>query len=413
MILDLHRQGLSISEIARRIGQDRKTVRKYVAQGLVAPVYGPRQPRPTRLDPYKDYLRQRVTEFPGLSGRRLLREIRELGYDGGYTAVTDFLREVRPAEPVAFERRFETPPGQQAQVDFAFFKTVFTDEPSRERIVWLFSYVLAHSRRLCGEFVLHQDLQTLLRCHVAVFNELGGVPREILYDRMKSAVQADGGEAGIVYNPTLLAFAQHYGFLPKACRPYRAKTKGKVERPFRYVREDFFLARTFRNLDDLNAQYRHWLETVANARRHATTGRIVAEHFAEEAPSLGPVPAGPYTAVLKLDRRVTRDGMVSVDGNQYSVPDSTRQRTVEVHSLTDEIRIFEDGELIASHPVLAGRGRCRIAAGHRTGPAPGNSQTERAGPPISTLGIGPQVARRDLAIYEEIGRALARAEARP
>jgi hypothetical protein len=124
------------------------------------------------------------------------------------------------------------------------------------------------------------------------------------------------------------AFAEHYGFLPKACRPYRAKTKGKVERPYRYVREDFFLARSFRNLDDLNAQYGAWLAEVANARRHATTGRIVEAHFAEEAPSLGALPAGPYSDGLKLERRVSREGMVSVGGNQYSIPDTARRRAV-------------------------------------------------------------------------------------
>ncbi len=103
----------------------------------------------------------------------------------------------------------------------------------------------------------------------------------------------DPASGHIVYNPTLIAFARHYGYLPKACQPYRAKTKGKVERPYRYVREDFFLARRFRNLDDLNEQFRQWLDEVANVRTHATTRRVVAEHFAEEWPSLQPLPAGP------------------------------------------------------------------------------------------------------------------------
>ena len=413
MILDLHRQGLTVAAIARETGQDRKTVRKHIARGLVVPVYGPRAPRPTVVDPYKAYLRERVTAYPGLSARRLVREIREQGYAGCYAQVTEFLREIRPDDPAAFERRFETPPGQQAQVDFAFFKTVFTDEPSQERIVWLFSLVLGHSRKLCGQFVLHQDLQTLLRCHVAAFTELGGVPGEILYDQMKTAVQSDRSETtGIVYNATLLAFAEHYGFLPKACRPYRAKTKGKVERPFRYVRQDFFLARTFRNHADLNAQYSAWLAEVANARRHATTDRIVEEHFTEEAPSLSALPAGPHTAVLKLDRRVTKDGLVSVGGNKYSVPDGPRRRTVEVHSLTDEIRILEDGRLVASHPVLQGRGGRRIAADHRTGPPPGNSRVDREPTGVPLQRAGETVPARDLAFYDAIGRALALMEAR-
>ena len=148
-------------------------------------------------------------------------------------------------------------------------------------------------------------------------------------------------------------------------RPAEQKTKGKVERPFRYVREDFFLGRSFRNLDDLNAQLR--LDTVANPRRHAST-RVVLEHFAEEQPYLKAPPAMPFAVVLTLDRRVTREGMVSVGGNLYSVSDCTRRRIVEVHTLADEIGILEDDKLIAVHPVLKGRGQRRIAGDHRTAP---------------------------------------------
>ena len=146
MILDLHRQGLRVSAIARRLRLDRKTVRKYIERGLESPSYGPRQLRARRLEPFETYLRQRVVAYPGLTASRLLREIREHGYAGGYSAVTDFLREVRPAPVPPFEVRFETPPGEQAQVDFAQFQVIFTDEPSLTRIVWLFSLVLGYSR---------------------------------------------------------------------------------------------------------------------------------------------------------------------------------------------------------------------------------------------------------------------------
>src|SRR6201996_7663948 len=378
MILELHRQGVSVSAIARRLELDRKTVRRYIAQGLEPPSYGPRAPRATLLRTFEPYLRQRVAAFPQLSGRRLHRELRDLGYTGGYTILTDLLREIRPVEASPFEVRFETPPGRQAQVDFAYFRTVFTDEPGVERIIWLFSMVLGHSRMLWGRFVLHQDLQTLLRCHTAAFEALGGVPEQILYDRMRTVFnREDPDTSHIVYNRTLLPFARHYGYLPKACKAYRAKTKGKVERPFRYIRADFFLGRTFRNLDDLNAQFRQWLDQVANARVHATTRRVVAEYFAEERPALQPLTAGAFQAVLRLERRITRDGMVSVDGNLYSVPNSTRRRTVEVHSTANEVRILEDGAVIAVHPVLDGRGQRRIIAGHRTLPPRANSQTPR------------------------------------
>ena len=192
------------------------------------------------------------------------------------------------------------------------------------------------------------------------------MPEQILYDRMRTVFNREDPETGhIVYNRTLLAFARHYGYLPKACKAYRAKTKGKVERPFRYIREDFFLGRSFRNLDDLNAQFRQWLDQVANVRIHATTRRVVAEHFAEERPALQPLTAGPFQAVLRLERRITRDGMVSVDGNLYSVPNSTRRRMVEVHSTANEVRILEDG---ARHRRSSRPGWARSASHHRRTP---------------------------------------------
>ena len=410
MILDLHRQGAGITAIARRTGLDRKTVRKVIATGLEPPAYGPRQAKATQLEPFERYLRERLVIVPELTGRRLHRELAAMGYQGGYTAVTDLLRAIRPIRPPSFEVRFETPPGRQAQVDFAHFRTVFTDEPGIERVVWLFSLVLGHSRMLWGRFVPQQDMQTVLRCHAAAFEALGGAPAEILYDRMKTVVDReapqDGPEGGhIVYNRTLVEFARHYGYLPKACKAYRAKTKGKVERPFRYIREDFFLGRSFRNRDDLNGQFRQWLDQLANARVHATTHRVVSEHFAEERPSLQPLPAGPFQAVLRLERRITKDGMISVDGNLYSVPDTTRRRPVEVHSTADEIRILEAGKVVAVHPVMDGRGQRRITAGHRTTPPPANSQTPRHGPPPSRS--GEVVALRPLAFYDAVGKRLA------
>lgn len=347
--------------------------------------------------------------YPGLTGRRLWRELRERGYRGGYTAVTDQLRQLRPAPLAPFEVRFETPPGAQAQVDFAQFQVVFTEEPAVTRIVWLFSLVLGFSRLIWGRFVLHQDMQTVLRCHMAAFAATGGVPGEILYDRMKTIVI--GETAGsIVYNRALIDFARHYGFQPKACRPYRAKTKGKVERPYRYIREDFFLARSFCNLDDLNAQLQHWLDTVANPRVHATTQRVVNEAFAEEKPHLKTLPLLPFRSVLKLERRVSHEGMVSVGGNLYSVPDATRKRIVEVHTLADEVRILEDGILIASHPVLEGRHQRRVAPGHRKMARIAKPDRDK---PILILRTGDVVAARPLGFYQAVGRRLAHQGDRP
>ena len=413
MILDLHRQGLSITAIARRTGRDPKTVRKYIERGLEPPLYGPRQVgRPNKIVPYLEYLRERVAAFPDLTATRLTRELRERGYSGAYTAVKRFVAAIRPTDgPKPFEVRFETPSGHQAQVDFARFVVSFEDEPGATRIVWLFSLVLGHSRHIVARFVLHQDLQTLLRCHMAAFQAIGGVPIEILYDRMKTAVTGEDGEGHIVYNRSLLALAQHYGFHPRACRPYRAKTKGKVERPFSYIRKDFFLARSFRNLEDLNSQLQDWLDTVANVRLHATTQRIVSEAFAAEQLDLQRLPDTPFDALLKLERRVSHEGLISVGGNYYSVPDRTR-RVVEVHQLPDRIRILDGGHLIATHPILEGRRQYRVDPAHRQGPA---ARAMRLGheDAVTITRRGDHVARRSLAFYQAVGERLAAGEAPP
>jgi hypothetical protein len=182
--------------------------------------------------------------------------------------------------------------------------------------------------------------------------------------------------------------------------------KGKVERPFRYVREDFFLGGSFRNLDDLNEQLRRWLDEVANPRVHTTTQRVVNEAFAEERPSLKPLPASPYSAVLKLGRRISHEGMVSAGGNFYSVPDTTRRRVLDVHVLADTIRIFEEGALVASHAPLEGRGQKRLDPTHRkVAPPPCRRPAESQ--PIVLQRAGQPAARRPLAFYEAVGRRLA------
>lgn len=401
MILDLHRQGLKISMIARQLGIDRKTVRKYLARDVGIPAYGPRQPRKRLIDGHVDYLKQRLDAYPGLTAQRLMREIGERGYKGGYSTVRDVVRELRPpGSGRGFAVRFETPPGHQAQVDFAQFQVRFRDQPDKVQIVWLFSMVLGFSRLIWARFAYRQTLQTVLACHRAAFEAIGGVPREILYDRMKTAVIGEDEEGRVVYNRALCDLAGHYGFLPKACRPYRPETKGKVERPFRYIREDFFLGTVFRNIDDLNAQLARWLVDVANARVHATTGRVVHEAFAEERPTLQSLPLIPFGSVLKLERRISHEGMVSVAGNYYSVPDATRRRMVEVHSLADEIQIFEGDLLIARHPMLDGRRQRSVLSGHRR---PNRKRDISIMPAID----GDLVTCRPLDIYAAIGKRLA------
>jgi transposase len=408
MLHELRREGLSLRAIARRTGLSRKTIRKYLARGFEEPVYGPRSPRGSVLDRYKSYIEGRVTSYPELTAIRLKREIAQLGYGGGYTTVKDFVRRIRPSSESGYEHRFETPAGKQGQVDFAHFKVRFTDSPGEEHRVWLFTMVLGHSRYLAGRFVWRQDLATVVRCHLAAFDKIGGVPREMLYDQMKTAVTGEDGERGIIYNKTLLSLAHHYGFIPRACPKNRAKTKGKIERPYRYIRQDFFAGRTFRNMEDLNRQFEEWLGEIANRRVHGTTRWQVHEAFAEERGVLLPLPALPFDSVLKLERRISRDGMISVDGNHYSVPDTTTHRVVDVQVTARKIMIMEAEQLVAVHPVLEGRGGRRVASGHRRYPPPGNSKTARREETVFLGFPGERVPCRGLEVYDTVASALAR-----
>jgi transposase len=408
MIHQLHRDGVSVKEIARRLNMDRKTVRKYLNNGLEPPNYSLRPARGSCLDRYKAYLEERVRDQPGLSARRLQREIEPLGYTGSYTTLTDFLRDVRPVGFDGYEHRFETPAGQQGQVDFARFTVRFTSEPGVERVVWLFTLVLGHSRYLFGRFAWRQTLDTVVRCHIEAFNEFGGAPRELLYDRMKTAVLGEPEPGEIVYHPTLLSLAAHYGCLVRACKPYRAKTKGKVERPYRYIRQDFFLDGRFEDLDDLNRQFDIWRTDIAHTRVHGTTGRVVSEHFKEERFSLLPLPAGAFNDVLCMERRVTRDGMVSVDGNLYSIPDGKRLKQVQVERTATELRILDGTQVIAIHPLLLGRGQRQLIKGHRRRDK--QHAVPAAHKPACVEMDGGEISRRDLSVYEHTGKRLASGE---
>lgn len=283
------------AEAARRVGVSRTTMYRWIKAGLLDQAiesirarYGPRPGTPRKLDSVKAIIEARLSEYPRLSGVRLLAECQAAGYAGGITQLREFVRRLRPPpEPVV---RFETAPGHQAQVDFAYCRL-----PWGVRHALL--VVLGHSRHLWVRFYPRADLRTLLYGLEACFTEWGGVPRECLFDQMRSVITRDerlvGG--GLTKNLEMARFARHYGFRVRACRPYRAQTKGKVERPIRYLRDSFLYGRTFVSDADLNDQAAHWLATVANVREHATTKWVPAERFATvERAALKPLPATPY-----------------------------------------------------------------------------------------------------------------------
>jgi transposase len=300
----LKRQGKSIRGIARVLEVSRNTVRRYL-RGAGQPRYE-RGQRPSKLDPYKHYLAERVEAAAPewIPATVLLRELRARGYPGAISILKDHLAMLKPVAAPEPLIRFETEPGRQLQVDFA------TIRRGRDRLS-VFIATLGWSRAAYAEFVTDERLETLLGCHERAFYYFGGVPREVLYDNMRTVVtERDRYGPGLHrYNPTFLDFAHHHGFVPRLCRPYRAKTKGKVERFIRYLRASFFVPLASQlspeglmvDRDTANARVGAWLREVANARVHATTDEVPLVRLEQERERLQPILA-PWPGAIQSTR---------------------------------------------------------------------------------------------------------------
>ena len=292
-------------QIAREVGCAVNTVRRQLAEGDT-PKYVRKVQRPTKLAPYEAYLRARQESARPLwiPATVLLREIAERGYRGGQTQVCTFLRTLKPmqaADPVV---RFETAPGEQLQVDWVEFR-------KGANPLYAFCATLGYSRASYVEFVSDMKVQTLVVCHEHAFAAFGGVPRRVLYDNMKTVVleRDSHGEGQHRYHAGFLDYARHCGFVIKLCRPYRAKTKGKVERFNGYLRRSLYVPLASRlkqaglQLDVVtaNIEVARWLEEIANERVHGTTGVRPSARLRQERPHLQLIPA-PWRADIAAAR---------------------------------------------------------------------------------------------------------------
>jgi len=355
-IKDLYRQGYSIRKIVEITGHSRNTIRRKLKEKT--PQSFALGSRRSNLDPYKDYVTQRFEEC-GLSGVRLLEEIKPMGYTGSVDVVCRFLQTLRSQSAASAKStvRFETPPGQQAQADWAYCGR-FMDSSGNTVPIYAFVFVLGFSRMLYVRFTTSMDVSSLIACHQRAFEHLGGWPREILYDNMKQ-VKLGPSE----WNPLFIDFANHYGFTPKTCRIRRPRTKGKVERMVFYVKDNFLNGRSFADMDDLNAQAIHWLDNTANVRVHATTGCKPADLLTQE----GLTPIQTVKAYKVYPIRATdvgAEGFVRIGGSRYSVPPSYVGKAVTV-TLRERRVVVRSGDLIiAEHDEADRPGSCVAAKEH-------------------------------------------------
>jgi len=398
LIRELFHRGFSISEISRQTGFDRKTIRKYLQQKTV-PEPKKRPPRPSKLDPYKPYLQEKLNEGP-YTAARLFREIQEKGFDGGETIVRDYIRKVRPKQGVPAVLRYETKPGVQAQVDWGELGPVEVDGKLRK--LFFFNMILGYSRMRYVEATLSMDTPTLIQCHLNAFDYFGGYTQEILYDNMKQvvikrALKVSDSE----WNSQYEDFFKHYGFIPRLCRPYRPQTKGKIESTVGYAKRDFFLGKKVTSIGELNTQVHKWLERV-NSSVHGTTHQIPLERFKDENLSLlDQVP--PYKVVHKENRKVSKDCYISFLGNKYSVPYRFAGRIVELQIFEEKFEVYVDYEKICEHEVLPGNCRVIRKKEHFQGllseVLKENSKSKKSSQ-ILLISSGPEVEKRSLAVYD-------------
>ncbi len=401
-------QGMKKSRIAERLGVSRQTVYNYLKRE--GPFPKPRATRLSKLDAFESHIRTRLEAFD-LPATVLLRELRALGYRGGLTILQDFMRPLKRELIRRVTERFETLPGQQAQIDWGECGTI--EVGGERRKLYVFVMVLGYSRMMYARFTTSSKLPVLLSCLRHAFQALG-IPAEILVDNMKQAVDQHDITTGTVrWNARFLDFAEHHEFLPKACPPYWPRVKGKVERGVGYIKTSFLEGRSFVDLEDLNRQLNVWLNTVANVRVHGTTGERPVDRHALELVKLGVLTAVPQYDTRAFEiRRVAPDCHFSFGGVLYSVFPEAAGKTVTLRIESEQvgapIAVYL-GEQLVARQTLVPKGSPRVtlpehAAAIRRltrGNAPAVSR-RRGRQPCFVQCSAPEVEARAFDPYERI-----------
>ena len=360
-ILRLHAvEKWRVGTIARQLHVHRDAVRR-VLGGNCAPVH--RSPlRSSRIDPYRAFLLETLTKFPTLTSARLLGMLSERGYVGSASHLRHLVAGMRPRPAAEAYLRLRTLPGEQAQVDWGHFGHLQIGRARRPLMA--FVMVLSYSRRIFLRFFLDAHGATFMRGHAEAFAAFGGCARVVLYDNLKSAVLERRGDA-IRFNPVLLEFAAHYRYEPRPVAVARGNEKGRVERAIRYVRDSFFAARTYTDLDDLNAQARLWCEGAASDRRWPQDPALsVREAFHAERPSLLAPPERDYVLDERVAVTVGKTPYVRFDLNDYSVPHTHVRRTLSVLADERRVRILDGTQELVCHTRSWDRGAQIERAAH-------------------------------------------------
>jgi len=395
-ILSRLERGEKIKAIARGLGVDRKTVKRWRRIGGWRPQ---RRERPRKIDWFAKFVRHRGPEV-GWNAVVLHRELLMLGFSGSYQQVQRFVKPFRAERRWAelATVRFETEPGEQAQVDFGQTKLWIGEKLEQ---VHLFVFTLGYSRRIFSHAYPNERLSSLIGGHEQSFRHFGGVPLTCLYDNPRTLVLGRS-EGKVLWHPVFEDFSRYYGFTPRACQPYRAQTKGKTESGVKYVKRNALAGRRFSSWEELNEWLETWCVTVADQRIHGTTHERPIDRFAHE--ELTPVGSRPPYRYEQLRvRKVPSDALVSIAASRYSVPVRYVGETVTVIESATHYEIFHDGTLIARHEK-AQRYSVVMEPEHYRGLIRARSLSSLPAPPQydpAYLRLG-EVAVRDLSVYEAI-----------
>ena len=394
-IHELQAQGVSLHEIARRLGLARNTVRKYV-RGAAVPAARP--PRPTKLDPFKQQVRRWVSEDHLLNCVTMHERLRPLGYTGGISQLKAFVHHLRPPRaglhPV---RRYETAPPEQMQFDWGEFRY---DQAGGYHKVFGFIAILSHSRMRFVVFTKRCDTVTLIRCILLACEYFAGLPRTMLTDRMKTVLLEMDGTTPL-WNPLFADFMAAIGVAPRVCRAYTPQTKGKVERSVGIIKQSFWPGVCFTDLDDLNTQARAWCEQ-RNGSVHHTTHQRPLDRWAEE--GLQPLPQGfAWERWATEERKVSWDGYISYDGVLYGLPSNPplTGTLVQVRVQRGVLHIWSAGQLVVSLALRARSGEV-ITHPEQFRTVPPASSYLKTTEPLGHQVSPPSVARRALAEYDQL-----------
>jgi len=343
-----HAEEWSVGTIAAQLVRHHDTVERVLAQSGL-PVSKPAK-RAQMVDPYVPFIDETLAKYPRLRSSRLWAMVRQRGYTGSKSAFRAIISRLRPRPHAEAYLRRSVLAGQEGQVDWGHFGKRMVGRAQRD--LWAFVMVLAYSRKRFLRFGLRAAMPSFLRGHVESFRFFKGAPRVILYDNLKSAVLEREGDA-VRFHPTLLALAGHYRFEPRACAPYRPNEKGRVERAIQDVRDNFFAAREFSSIADLNAQALAWCLEIAQERRVPDQkDKTVAEAFVEDQAAMIPLATDEFPVEERLEVSVGKTPYVRFDKNDYSVPHTHVQRRLTVIATDELVRLVDPErpiEVLAEH----------------------------------------------------------------